>query len=115
MDEGAFGGRVALVTGGSGGIGAAVCRRLAAEGAAVAVGYGRRAHQAEAVVAAVDAAGGRAVAVAGDLRDPAGCEAVAGAAEDALGPVDLLVAGAGISRPATAAQVDADAWDETLA
>lgn len=115
MHEGAFEGRVALVTGGSGGIGAAVCRALAAEGAAVAVGYGRHAEEAEAVVAAIAAADGRAVAVGGDLRDPAGCEAVADAAEDALGPVDVLVAGAGISRPATATQVDADAWDETLA
>ena len=95
-------GRVALVTGGSGGIGAAVSARLAQEGAVVAVHY--NAHRP---------AGGHVFPA--DLRDPAAPDALVDAVEDALGPIDILVANAGLSRPAPYADVDAAAFDETLA
>jgi 3-oxoacyl-[acyl-carrier protein] reductase len=108
---GAFDGRVALVTGGSGGIGAALCEGLAAEGAAVAVHYASGREAAEAVVARV----GRAAAFGADLRDAAAQEQLVDDVEQRLGPVDVLVANAGLSRPASYDEVDAAAFDETLA
>jgi 3-oxoacyl-[acyl-carrier protein] reductase len=115
MDERAFEGCVALVTGGSGGIGSAICRRLAEAGAAVVVGYGRGERAARAVVRDIEAAGGRAVALGADMRDAAAPAELVDRSEDALGPVDVLVANAGISRPAPFHEVDAAAWDEMLA
>src|SRR5919199_555214 len=115
MDDRVFADRVALVTGGSGGIGRALCGALATEGAAVAVGYGRSAGAAQEVVRAIEAAGGRAVALGADLHDAGATEALVDAVEAALGPVDVLVANAAISRPAPAHEVDAAAWDETMA
>lgn len=115
MDELSFPGRVALVTGGSGGIGAAVSRRLARAGAAVAVSYGTHRDSAEEVVAAIEAAGGRATAVHADLRDPEAADALVAATESALGPVDLLIANAGVAQPAPLQQVDLELFEETMA
>lgn len=90
--SGSLAGRVALVTGGSRGIGAAIARALAAEGAAVAVNYRERADAAAAVVRDC----GRAIAVQADVSDGAAvAEMVARVAAD-LGPVDILVNNAGI-------------------
>ena len=93
---GGLAGRVALVTGGSGGIGAAIVRQLAAAGAAVAVGYGQHGEAAEKTAAQIVSAGGRAVALGADLRDPAAPWSAGQGAEDALGPVDVLVSNAGL-------------------
>jgi 3-oxoacyl-[acyl-carrier protein] reductase len=106
-----FAGRVALVTGGSGGIGAELCARLAAAGASVAVHYAANRDAAERVAAAIDGA----AVFAADLRDPAAPERLVDAVEAQLGPVDVLAANAGLSRPATYEDVDAAAFDETLA
>lgn len=89
-------GKVAVVTGASRGIGAAVARRLAAEGAAVVVNYARRADAAEAVVADIRAAGGRAVAVGADVADPAQVARLFDEAVAAFGRVDVLVNNAGV-------------------
>lgn len=108
-------GRVALVTGGSGGIGAAICRGLASAGAAVAVHYGRGREAAEAVVAAIEASGGRAVALGADLADAGAPGALLDAAEEALGPLDVLVANAGLGGRRTLEEVTLADWDATLA
>ncbi|KIA60689.1 SDR family NAD(P)-dependent oxidoreductase [Nocardia vulneris] len=89
-------GKVALVTGGSRGIGAAIARKLAADGAAVAITYQNRDVQAKAVVAEIESAGGRAVAYRADSADAAEVvRAVHQTASD-LGRLDILVNNAGI-------------------
>src|SRR3954451_437454 len=108
-------GRVALVTGGSGGIGAVLCRRLAAEGMAVAVHYRDRVELADAIAGEIVAGGGRAVAVPADLLVPRAAELLVDHVEERLGPVDALVANHGLAHRATFDEVDAGAWDETLA
>jgi 3-oxoacyl-[acyl-carrier protein] reductase len=108
-------GRVALVTGGSGGIGAALCRALAAQGAIVAVGYRDRSELAESIVRSIADDGGRAAAFPADLLVPRASELLVDAVESSLGPVDVLVANHGHAHRATFDEVDAGAWDETLA
>jgi 3-oxoacyl-[acyl-carrier protein] reductase len=108
-------GRVALVTGGSGGIGAALCRRLAGEGMAVAVHYRDREELAHAIVKDITGDGGRACAIPADLLVPRASDLLIDAVERELGPVDVLVANHGLAHRATFDEVDAGAWDETLA
>ncbi|MCS6952865.1 MAG: 3-oxoacyl-ACP reductase family protein [Bryobacterales bacterium] len=88
--------RTALVTGGSRGIGSAVCLRLAREGAAVAVNYRERRGQAEAVAAEIRAAGGRAIAVRADVGDPEAVRTMVETVASELGPVDIVVNNAGV-------------------
>jgi 3-oxoacyl-[acyl-carrier protein] reductase len=99
-------GRVALVTGGSGGIGAVLVARLRDAGANVAVHYAKNRAAAEATGAPIFQA---------DLRDPAAPDALVDAVEQQLGPIDVLAANAGLSTPAAYEDVDAAAFDETLA
>jgi 3-oxoacyl-[acyl-carrier protein] reductase len=108
-------GRVALVTGGSGGIGAVLCRRLAAEGMAVAVHYRDRAELARSIADEIVDSGGRAIAVPADLLVPRGSDLLVDQVERDLGRVDALVANHGLAHRATFDEVDAGAWDETLA
>lgn len=84
-------GKAAIVTGSSRGIGAEVAKFLAAEGAGVVVNYRQKAPRANKVVAAIEEAGGRAVAVGADLTVPEGPAALVAAAKENFGGVDLLV------------------------
>ena len=105
-------GPAAVVTGASRGIGRAVAIELARRGFAVAVNYRQDAAAAAAVVEAIVAAGGRAEAIAADVTEPAQVAALVATAERALGPVEALVANAGITRDAllgAAAPDDLDA------
>ena len=95
--NGQISGRIALVTGGSRGIGRAISERLAAEGAAVAVNYRRDDDAAAEVVAAIEATGGVARAYAASVDDADAMAAMVEAITGDLGPVDLLVCNAGIA------------------
>jgi NAD(P)-dependent dehydrogenase (short-subunit alcohol dehydrogenase family) len=107
-------GRVALVTGASSGIGAAIARALGAAGFAVAVAARRQERLAE-VAAEIAEAGGTASAHALDLADPASIDACFDAAERALGPVDTLVNNAGVSVPGLLHEVAPEAFAREIA
>jgi 3-oxoacyl-[acyl-carrier protein] reductase len=111
----AFEGRTALVTGASGGIGRELCRRLVAEGATVAVHYRSGAEAAEQLVSEIGSGGGRAAAFEADLGEAAPAESLIDEVRDRLGPIDVLVANAGLSQPAALEDVDAAMFDQTLA
>lgn len=102
-------GQVALVTGGSRGIGRAVVERLAHEGAAVAVNYVRGASEAESVADGVRRAGGRALAVGADVAAPAAVAGMVRRVEVELGPITILVNNAGVSASGTLDTYDAAA------
>jgi 3-oxoacyl-[acyl-carrier protein] reductase len=108
-------GKVAVVTGGSGGIGAATCRLLAANGARVAVN-GRDQARIQAVVDAIGASGGEAIGVTGDCTNLAAVERLRQQVEQDLGPAEVLAAfvGSGRARPGPVANVPEEDWQSTV-
>lgn len=109
-----FGGDVAVITGGGHGIGEATARRLADEGAAVAV-LDVRADLAQDVAAGITSGGGRAIAVAADVSDEQAVTAAVERVEAELGHVSLLSANAGVLLPGSVLDLDLDEWDRTIA
>lgn len=89
-------GKVAIVTGASKGIGAAIAKALAAEGAAIVVNYASSKSGADAVVAAIASSGGKAVAVQGDVSRKADAQAIVDAAITQFGRLDILVNNSGV-------------------
>ena len=97
MTTGSLHGHVALVTGGSRGIGAAIVRSLAHAGAAVAVNCRERASEANALADAIGEAGGRAIAIAADVSQPDAVARMVQRVKSDLGPIDILINNAGIA------------------
>jgi NAD(P)-dependent dehydrogenase (short-subunit alcohol dehydrogenase family) len=107
-------GQTAVVTGGAGGLGAAMARGLAEAGAAVAIADAN-ARQAERVAGDIAKAGGRAIAVTVDVADRASVERMAGEVEGRLGPIEVLVNSAGITHRSPAADFPEAEWHRVIA
>ena len=108
-------GKVAIVTGAAGGIGAAVSERLARDGFTVVVNYAGNAVPADALVRRIEAAGGRAIAAQADISDPAAVIRMFDSAETAFGGVDVLINNAGIMTLAPIADSDDALFDRQVA
>jgi 3-oxoacyl-[acyl-carrier protein] reductase len=108
-------GKKALVTGGSRGIGAAIAKRLAADGAEVAITYAGNRAAAEATVAAIEGAGGTAFAFQADAADPGSQRSGIEQAVQALGRIDILVHNAGIAEFSAIAEDTDETYDRQFA
>jgi 3-oxoacyl-[acyl-carrier protein] reductase len=107
--------RTAIVTGASKGIGAALAKRLASDGFRTIVNYSSSAAEAQEVVAAIQAGGGRAKAIGADVADASAVRALFDQAEAAFGPVDVLVNNAGILKVSPLAEVSDEDYQRQIA
>jgi 3-oxoacyl-(acyl-carrier-protein) reductase len=112
---GALDGQVAVITGGSRGIGRACAIALAAEGANVVINYTSNEDAAKATAAECEGHGVKALVVQADVSKPDEAQNVVKAAEEAFGRVDILVNNAGINRDRTIQRMSADEWDSVIA
>jgi glucose 1-dehydrogenase len=108
-------GQVAIVTGGSLGIGAAVARRLGGEGAFVAVDYHTHRDAADAVAQDIESHGGKALVVQADVADVASIRGLVAQTVQTFGRLDILVNNAGIEQPTPFLDVTEAAWDQQIA
>lgn len=106
--------RVALVTGGSRGIGRSIAEHLAAEGHKVAINYVANEAAAGEAVAAIEAAGGTALAVQGDVGDEDAVDVLMKEVQENLGPIEILVNNAGINRDDLLMRMKPEAWDSVM-
>jgi len=106
--------KVALVTGGSRGIGAGIARRLAADGAKVAITYTKGADAAASVVKEIESAGGKAVAIQADAADAAAVTAAVEKTVSAFGGIDVLVNNAGTATPKTFEEATLEEMDRVI-
>ncbi|WP_027534520.1 SDR family NAD(P)-dependent oxidoreductase [Bradyrhizobium sp. WSM3983] len=107
-------GKTALVTGGSRGIGAAIAKRLAADGARVAITYARGADAAASVVKAIESAGGKVIAIQADAIDPKAVQAAVDETVGALGKLDVLVNNAGTAIPKKFEETTLEELDQVI-
>ena len=115
LSSAALSGKVAFIQGGSRGIGAAIARRLAAGGASVALTYANSPDRAAEVVAAIEAKGGRALAIRADSADADAVKAAVARAAEAYGRIDILVNNAGVLALGDVAEFSLEEFDRTLA
>jgi len=115
MTERQLDGKVAIVTGGSRGIGRAIAERFAAEGAKVVVNHVSGSGTADAVVAAIRAAGGEAIAVQADVSKSADVAALVAATIKHYGRIDILVNNAGVMFTKPMLETSEDEWNQTIA
>lgn len=106
--------RVALVTGATGGLGRAIARSLAGEGARVVLGYARNEAAAQALAAEIAAAGSSALPVQADVSTPEGADGLIAAATGAYGRLDILVNNAGVTRDQLLLRMKPEDWDAVL-
>lgn len=109
-----LGGKVAVVTGGSRGVGRAVCLAFAREGASVVVNYATRPDAAEEVVREIEKLGQKAVSVGADVATWVGAERVVKAAIENFGKIDILVNNAGFTRPAMLHKMTEEDWQAVI-
>ncbi len=107
-------GKVAIVTGGSRGIGAAIAKELARKGAQVAINYQSNVESADAVVKAIEEEGGTSYAIKADVSDANDIQQFIGSVKERFGKIDILVNNAGITRDKTFRNLSEEEWNEVI-